>query len=169
MPLHCVVESMPSLQASFTPDARSPWRRRPNIETDSYVIIPAVTPFCDIVTIALQRLGYSADIANTARGKSNFYSSNSSSTNWISVCFRRLHHNQKLEAPVAGQGDRQHADLGERHPGRTDLDCHPQDHNHSHEANAAGRNQRQTAETAHPAVAHSAAIHWLSLGRGKSS
>ncbi len=71
LPLHCVVESVPSLQASFTIDARSPWRRRPNIETDSYVIIPAVTPFCDIVTIALQRLGYSSDIANTARGMNN--------------------------------------------------------------------------------------------------
>lgn len=70
LPLHCVVESVPSLQASFQLDARSPWRRRPNIETDSYVIIPAVTPFCDIVTIALQRLGYSSDISNTAKGKS---------------------------------------------------------------------------------------------------
>lgn len=69
MPLHCVVESVPSLQASYTLDTRSPWRRRPNIETDSYVIIPAVTPFCDIVSVALQRLGYSSDIANTARGK----------------------------------------------------------------------------------------------------
>lgn len=69
LPLHCVVESVPSLQASYTLDTRSPWRRRPNIETDSYVIIPAATPFCDIVSVALQRLGYSSDIANTARGK----------------------------------------------------------------------------------------------------
>jgi homeobox domain-containing protein len=72
LPLHCVVESVPSLQASFQLDSRSPWRRRPNIETDSYVIIPAATPFCDIVTIALQRLGYSSDISNTAKGKSLF-------------------------------------------------------------------------------------------------
>jgi hypothetical protein len=63
-----VVESVPSLQASFQVDARSPWRRRPNIEMDSYIIIPASTPFCDIVTIALQRLGYSSDISNTAKG-----------------------------------------------------------------------------------------------------
>ena len=69
LPLHCVVESVPSLQASYTLDTRSPWRRRPNIETDSYVIIPAATPFCDIVSVALQRLGYSSDIANTARGE----------------------------------------------------------------------------------------------------
>lgn len=69
LPLHCVVESVPSLQASLQLDTRSPWRRRPNIETDSYVIVPAATPFCDIVTIALQRLGYSTDISNTAKGK----------------------------------------------------------------------------------------------------
>lgn len=68
LPLHCVVESVPSLQASLQIDSRSPWRRRPNIETDSYVIVPAATPFCDIVTIALQRLGYSSDISNTAKG-----------------------------------------------------------------------------------------------------
>lgn len=47
---------------------RSPWKRRPNIETDSYVIVPAVTPFSDILNTALQRLGYSSDIASTARG-----------------------------------------------------------------------------------------------------
>lgn len=69
LPLHCVVESVPSLQASFQVDSRSPWRRRPNIEMDSYIIIPATTPFCDIVTIALQRLGYSSDISNTAKGR----------------------------------------------------------------------------------------------------
>jgi homeobox domain-containing protein len=71
LPLHCVVESVPSLAASFQLDTRSPWRRRPNIETDSYVIVPAATPFCDIVTIALQRLGYSSDISNTAKGLLN--------------------------------------------------------------------------------------------------
>ncbi|XP_021698240.1 uncharacterized protein LOC5575821 isoform X2 [Aedes aegypti] len=68
LPLHCVVESVSSLQATLNFDARSPWKRRPNIETDSYVIIPAATPFCDIVTTALQRLGYSSEISNAARG-----------------------------------------------------------------------------------------------------
>uniref|UniRef100_A0A182PDK4 Homeobox domain-containing protein n=1 Tax=Anopheles epiroticus TaxID=199890 RepID=A0A182PDK4_9DIPT len=68
LPLHCVVESVSSLQATLNFDARSPWKRRPNIETDSYVIIPAATPFCDIVTTALQRLGYSTEISNAARG-----------------------------------------------------------------------------------------------------
>ncbi|ETN65120.1 defective proventriculus [Anopheles darlingi] len=68
LPLHCVVESVSSLQTTLNFDARSPWKRRPNVETDSYVIIPAATPFCDIVTTALQRLGYSNEISNTARG-----------------------------------------------------------------------------------------------------
>ncbi|XP_058067097.1 uncharacterized protein LOC131216583 [Anopheles bellator] len=68
LPLHCVVESVSSLQATLNFDARSPWKRRPNIETDSYVIIPAATPFCEIVTTALQRLGYSTEISNAARG-----------------------------------------------------------------------------------------------------
>lgn len=31
-------------------------------------MVPAMTPFCDIVTIALQRLGYSSDIYNNAKG-----------------------------------------------------------------------------------------------------
>ncbi|XP_037902636.1 LOW QUALITY PROTEIN: DNA-binding protein SATB2 [Hermetia illucens] len=68
LPLHCVVESVPSLQASLSVDSRNPWKRRPNIETDSYVIVAASTPWSEIVTTALQRLGYSMDIANTARG-----------------------------------------------------------------------------------------------------
>ncbi|XP_055607157.1 homeobox protein dve-1 isoform X2 [Uranotaenia lowii] len=68
LPLHCVVESVSSLQATLNFDARSPWKRRPNIETDSYVIIPAATPFCEIVTTALQRLGYSSEVCNAARG-----------------------------------------------------------------------------------------------------
>lgn len=56
------------MQASLCMENRNPWKRRPNIETDSYVIVPAVTPFADILGTALQRLGYSSDIAATARG-----------------------------------------------------------------------------------------------------
>lgn len=56
------------MQASLCMENRSPWKRRPNIETDSYVIVPAMTPFSDILNTALQRLGYSSDIASTARG-----------------------------------------------------------------------------------------------------
>uniref|UniRef100_A0A6P4FLJ9 DNA-binding protein SATB2-like n=2 Tax=melanogaster group TaxID=32346 RepID=A0A6P4FLJ9_DRORH len=68
LPLHCVVESVHSLHASLTIDTRQPWKRRPNIETDSYVIIAAATPWSEIVQTALQRLGYSQEVANTARG-----------------------------------------------------------------------------------------------------
>lgn len=70
LPLHCIVESVASMQSPtpLTLDGRSPWRRRPNVETDSYVIVPAATLFVDIVTTALQRLGYSSEIASTARG-----------------------------------------------------------------------------------------------------
>ncbi|XP_031620427.1 uncharacterized protein LOC116338969 isoform X2 [Contarinia nasturtii] len=68
LPLHCIVESITSMQASLCMENRNPWKRRPNIETDSYVIVPAVTPFADILGTALQRLGYSSDIAATARG-----------------------------------------------------------------------------------------------------
>lgn len=61
------------MQASATApglsmDSRRPWHRRANIETDSYVIVPAATIFADIVTTALHRLGYSSEIASTARG-----------------------------------------------------------------------------------------------------
>ncbi|EDW71957.2 uncharacterized protein Dwil_GK17716, partial [Drosophila willistoni] len=68
LPLHCVVESVHSLHAFLTIDSRQPWKRRPNIETDSYVIIAAATPWSEIVQTALQRLGYSQEVANTARG-----------------------------------------------------------------------------------------------------
>lgn len=68
LPLHCIVESVSSMQASLCMENRSPWRRRPTVETDSYVIVPAVTPFSEILNTALQRLGYSPEIASTARG-----------------------------------------------------------------------------------------------------
>ncbi|XP_028894328.1 uncharacterized protein LOC105209306 isoform X3 [Zeugodacus cucurbitae] len=68
LPLHCVVESVHSLQASLAIDSRSPWKRRTNIETDSYVIMAAATPWSELVQTALQRLGYSQEAVNTARG-----------------------------------------------------------------------------------------------------
>lgn len=76
LPLHCVVESFPSLQASVSIENRTSWKRRSNIEIDSYVIIPSATPFSDIVKTAIQSLGYTPDIANTAKGNytiMNFY------------------------------------------------------------------------------------------------
>ncbi|XP_012154811.1 uncharacterized protein LOC101454964 isoform X2 [Ceratitis capitata] len=68
LPLHCVVESVHSLQASLAIDSRTPWKRRTNIETDSYVIMAAATPWSELVQTALQRLGYSQEAVNTARG-----------------------------------------------------------------------------------------------------
>ncbi|KAF5281115.1 hypothetical protein FQR65_LT02981 [Abscondita terminalis] len=67
LPVHCVVETVSSLEESRVIH-QSPWRRRPFIETDSYVIIPVATPFQGLVQAALLRLGYSADSAATARG-----------------------------------------------------------------------------------------------------
>lgn len=87
LPLHCVVESVSSLQnvlgssSTTSTDNTSPeqqqqqqrgqWKRRSNVETDSYVIVPAVTQFCNIVPTALQRLGYSAELGSYAKGKWN--------------------------------------------------------------------------------------------------
>lgn len=43
--------------------------RNTAVETDSYVIIPVNTAFQDLVHVALQRLGYSKEIAAVAKGK----------------------------------------------------------------------------------------------------
>ena len=66
--MHCIVESISSMQASLCIEKGNTWKRRTNIETDSYVIVPAMTPFSDILNAALQRLGYPTEIAATARG-----------------------------------------------------------------------------------------------------
>lgn len=144
LPLHCVVESVPSIQASFAHDTRSPWRRRPNIETDSYVIIPAVTPFCDIVTVALQRLGYSSDISNTARGKFiiNFVQTIKKRFEHIitNPFSHRLNNHKKLEAIVFGQNHWQHYDFSEWYSWRIDFAGDFENHNHSNKADTIGRN-----------------------------
>lgn len=141
LPLHCVVESVPSLQASFQLDSRSPWRRRPNIETDSYVIIPAATPFCDIVTIALQRLGYSSDISNTAKGMSHVMSPRCKLI-WLIflLLILRSDNNQKLEAAFTWQNHRQHADFSQRDSRRVDLKCDSENYNYTYEAHVIGWN-----------------------------
>lgn len=69
LPLHCVVESVHSLQASLNIDSRSPFKRRPNIEIDTYALIAASTQWSDIVSAALLQLGYTSEVANTARGE----------------------------------------------------------------------------------------------------
>lgn len=59
LPVHCVVETVTALG----------YRRRPVVETDSYVIIPVCTAFADLVGAALLRLGYPPDCVAAARGK----------------------------------------------------------------------------------------------------
>lgn len=71
LPVHCVVESIGSLEEPRVSQS-SQWRRRPIIETDSFVIIPINTPFQELVHAALHRLGYPADSASAARGKNSF-------------------------------------------------------------------------------------------------
>jgi homeobox domain-containing protein len=50
------------------------WRRKPVVETDSYVIIPVNTAFQDLVQVALHRLGYPRESASAAKGQCEFFS-----------------------------------------------------------------------------------------------
>ncbi|XP_015188574.1 PREDICTED: uncharacterized protein LOC107072831 [Polistes dominula] len=67
LPVHCIVETIHNIVESHASNARENWRR-PQIETDSYVIIPVAMPFQDLVGEALVRLGYSSDLIPSARG-----------------------------------------------------------------------------------------------------
>lgn len=67
LPVHCIVETTTNPEDARTPQLPS-WRKRPLVETDSYVIIPIGTPFHGLVQTALLRLGYSPDCAATAKG-----------------------------------------------------------------------------------------------------
>ncbi|XP_055847404.1 uncharacterized protein LOC129913045 isoform X2 [Episyrphus balteatus] len=66
--LHCIVESVHSSQASLANDTRNAYKRRPNIESDCCVDVGTATLWKDIVNTALQNLGYSLEVASTARG-----------------------------------------------------------------------------------------------------
>lgn len=68
LPLHCIVESTTSMQSAMSLENRSPLKGQAGVEADSYVIMPAMTPFTELVATALQLLGYSAEVASTARG-----------------------------------------------------------------------------------------------------
>lgn len=73
MPVHCVVEGVPVVEALCGDGFPSHAFRRggaPNVEADSYVIIPAATAFRELVSQALLRLGYPHDCAALARGMS---------------------------------------------------------------------------------------------------
>ncbi|XP_066600824.1 homeobox protein dve-1 [Prorops nasuta] len=67
LPVHCVVETIHNIVESHVTGSRENWRR-PQVETDSYVIIPVAMPFQDLVGEALVRLGYSSDLIPSARG-----------------------------------------------------------------------------------------------------
>ncbi|XP_043258783.1 homeobox protein dve-1 [Colletes gigas] len=67
LPVHCVVETIHNIVESHVSNSRENWRR-PQVETDSYVIIPVAMPFQDLVGEALVRLGYSSDLIPSARG-----------------------------------------------------------------------------------------------------
>lgn len=69
------------------------WRRRPLIETDSYVIIPVGTPFHSLVQAALLRLGYSAESAAAARGSVII-------KNWKALTFEQI-----TDDPMVTVGD----------------------------------------------------------------
>lgn len=62
--MHCIVEQQPGSQA-VEPASAS---HQLSVELDSYAIIPSNTPFCDIVHVALSKLGYSATEAIGAKG-----------------------------------------------------------------------------------------------------
>lgn len=68
LPVHCVVEAICSLEETRG-NHTGQWRRRPIIETDSFVIIPTSTPFQELVQAALQRLGYPTECAAAAKGQ----------------------------------------------------------------------------------------------------
>ncbi|CAG9770268.1 unnamed protein product [Ceutorhynchus assimilis] len=66
IPVHCIVEAISVLDENRF--QHGVWRRRPMVETDTYVIIPIGTPFNNLVQAALFRLGYSSESAAAAKG-----------------------------------------------------------------------------------------------------
>lgn len=92
LPVHCVVESIGTLDDSRVMQ-HGPWRRRPLIEIDSFVIIPVGTPFHSLVQVALLRLGYSSESAAAAKGSVVI-------KNW-----RALNFDQISEDPLVTVGD----------------------------------------------------------------
>lgn len=62
------MESTTTMQTALSLENRCPLKGQPNIETDSYVIMPSMTSFSELLNTALQLLGYSAETASTARG-----------------------------------------------------------------------------------------------------
>lgn len=88
LPVHCVVEAVSALD-----DSRVMWRRKPVVETDSYVIIPVNTAFQELVQVALHRLGYPRDSASAAKGSVVI-------KNWKPLSFEKI-----AESPTVTVGD----------------------------------------------------------------
>ncbi|PNF14791.1 hypothetical protein B7P43_G07614 [Cryptotermes secundus] len=69
------------------------WRRKPVVETDSYVIIPVNTAFQELVQVALHRLGYPRESTSAARGSVVI-------KNWKPLSFEKI-----AEGPTVTVGD----------------------------------------------------------------
>lgn len=68
LPVHCIVETILSLEEQNDREKNN-WRRKSNVEVDSYVIIPVNTPIQELVLVALTRLGYPKETAAAAKGE----------------------------------------------------------------------------------------------------
>lgn len=91
IPVHCIVETISVLEESRY--HQGGWRRRPLIDTDTYVIIPVGTPFHNLVQVALFRLGYSSESVAAAKGAVLI-------KNW-----KALNFDQICDDPLATVGD----------------------------------------------------------------
>ncbi|EEC00262.1 conserved hypothetical protein, partial [Ixodes scapularis] len=84
LPVHCVVERVPSPQTE---------NQQPSVEVDSYAIVPSAALFADLVRTALTKLGYSPSEAICAKGVMQI-------KNWKPLSFDQI-----TELPEATVGD----------------------------------------------------------------
>ncbi|XP_065306363.1 homeobox protein dve-1 isoform X2 [Dermacentor albipictus] len=84
LPVHCVVERVPSPQTDS---------QQPSVEVDSYAIVPSAALFADLVRTALTKLGYSPSEAICAKGVVQI-------KNWKPLSFDQI-----TELPEATVGD----------------------------------------------------------------
>ncbi|KAK3724585.1 hypothetical protein RRG08_036562 [Elysia crispata] len=72
LPIHCVVEQSPPTCASQQQErahgVAAPSCSAPIVVLDSYAILPGATPFCDVVSASLSKLGFSSIEAREATG-----------------------------------------------------------------------------------------------------
>ncbi|XP_013194755.2 homeobox protein dve-1 [Amyelois transitella] len=86
LPVHCVIEAVSSLEDGA-------YRRRSVVEKDSYVIIPAATPFQELVPLAMIRLGFPLELTTLAKGSVVI-------NNWKPLPFDRI-----CDRPLATVGE----------------------------------------------------------------